>query len=516
VPILQWEKDGAEDAGLVKIDLLGNRSLGVIRDALAELRGNGCGVDEPRWEPEDDFATQEAVAQGRTIGCFYIESPAMRLLQQKSRVGDFEHLVIHSSIIRPAANDYIREYVRRLHGGAWTPIHPLLTEVLAETFGIMVYQEDVSRAAVALAGFSHAEADGLRKILSKKDRARQLQDYSRRFRDGARLRGVPDGQIAAVWDMMMSFDGYSFCKPHSASYARVSFQAAYLKTHHPAEFMAAVIGNQGGFYSAFAYVSEARRLGLTVRPPDVNASRVRWSGCGSELRVGLHAVKGLSAATQQRIVAARGERYAGVRDFLDRVRPDEAEARALAHAGALDGLAPGAARAALLWEIARWGRTRAAPAGGRTRPLFGRDPGAEALPPRLPPDDPHERLRCEFAALGFLCDRHPITLYAEAVRRAGAVRAAELPQRVGCRVRFAGWLISGKLVSTRTGEPMEFLTFEDETGLVETTFFPQAYRRFCHLLDPARPFLLSGTVEQDWGVATLTVDRAEPLANAPR
>ncbi|MCU0585336.1 MAG: DNA polymerase III subunit alpha, partial [Desulfobacterales bacterium] len=347
VPIIQWEKEGAEAAGLVKIDLLGNRSLGVIRDALANLRANGSGFDESRWEPEEDLASQQAVAQGRTMGCFYIESPAMRLLQQKSKVGDFEHLVIHSSIIRPAANDYIREYIRRLHGGAWEPLHPLLAEVLAETYGIMVYQEDVSRAAVALAGFSHAEADGLRKVLSKKDRRRQLQDYARRFREGAGANGVSAEQAAAAWEMMMSFDGYSFCKPHSASYARVSFQAAFLKTHHPAEFMAAVISNQGGFYSTFAYVSEARRLGLAVQPPDVRASAVRWTGEGTALRVGLLSVKALSAETRERIVAERlRRRYSGLADFIGRVRPESAELRALVHCGALDPLAPGSSRAA--------------------------------------------------------------------------------------------------------------------------------------------------------------------------
>jgi error-prone DNA polymerase len=124
------------------------------------------------------------------MGCFYIESPATRLLQQKAGVGDFEHLVIHSSIIRPAANEFIQEYIRRLHGGTWDPIHPLLDDVLAETLGIMVYQEDVSRAAMALAGFNDAEADGLRKVMAKKDRRRQLQDYYRRFADGARRNGV--------------------------------------------------------------------------------------------------------------------------------------------------------------------------------------------------------------------------------------------------------------------------------------------------------------------------------------
>ena len=513
VPIIQWEKDAAEDAGLVKIDLLGNRSLGVIRDALANLQANGAAVDEARWEPEDDLATQASVAQGRTMGCFYIESPAMRLLQQKSRVGDFEHLVIHSSIIRPAANDYIREYIRRLHGGPWDPIHPRLTDVLEETFGIMVYQEDVSRVAVALAGFSHAEADGLRKILSKKDRELQLRDFARRFREGARAQGVSEAQIEAIWDMMMSFDGYSFCKPHSASYARVSFQAAFLKVHHPAEFMAAVISNQGGFYSAFAYVSEARRLGLEVLPPDVNASDVRWAGEKAALRVGLLSIKDLAADTQERIVAGRADRaYAGLGDFLERVRPDTAEVRALVHCGALDRLAPGAGRAELLWESARRLPSRStAGRAARNRSLF-EAPDADERTPHLPPDDARERLRREFDVLGFLCDRHPIELYADAVHRAGAVKAVDVPRRVGRRVRFAGWLITGKVVATKKGEPMEFLTFEDETGLVETTFLPEAYRRFCHLLDRERPYLLSGKVEEDWGAVTLTVEKTSALA----
>ncbi|MEW5909475.1 MAG: PHP domain-containing protein, partial [Thermodesulfobacteriota bacterium] len=161
VPVIQWEKEGTEESGLVKIDLLGNRTLGVIRDAVANISENRIPFNERRWEPEEDPATQARIAGGETMGCFYIESPAMRLLQKKCRVGDFNHLVIHSSIIRPAANDFIREYIRRLHGGSWEPIHPLLEDLLDETFGIMVYQEDVSKTAVALAGFSHAEADGL-------------------------------------------------------------------------------------------------------------------------------------------------------------------------------------------------------------------------------------------------------------------------------------------------------------------------------------------------------------------
>jgi len=509
VPVIQWEKDATEDAGLVKIDLLGNRSLGVVRDAVAALRANGEAFAERGWEPEDDPATQEAVAQGRTMGCFYIESPAMRLLQQKAAVGDFAHLVIHSSIIRPAANEFIQEYLRRLHGGAWDPLDPRLADVLAETFGIMVYQEDVSRTAMALAGFSHAEADRLRKVMAKKDRRAQLADFQARFVSGARARGVPEATVAAVWAMMMSFSGYSFCKPHSASYARVSFQAAYLKVHHPAEFMAAVISNQGGFYSTFAYVSEARRLGLVIQPPDVRRSGIPWTGRRGRLRVGLMAIAGLGADTRRRLVAAREERpFAGLADFLERVAPDEAEARALVHSGALDAFAPEDSRAVLLWELVCW-RRRAAPAA---RSLFANP--LEAPPPPLPAEDPRERLRREFAVLGFLCDRHPMALYREALDRERVTAVADLPGMAGRRVRTAGWLITGKVVHTRRGEPMEFLTFEDETGIVETTFFPEAYRRFCHRLDRSRPYRLTGRVEQDWGAATLTVEDARALAPA--
>ena len=509
VPIIQWEKDATEDAGLVKIDLLGNRSLGVIRDALANLRENGIDFDENRWEPEDDPATQLNVARGNTMGCFYIESPAMRLLQQKAKVGDYEHLVIHSSIIRPAANDFIREYIRRLRGGAWEPIHPLLTDVLAETHGIMVYQEDVSRAAVALAGFSHAEADGLRKVMARKDRSRKMDDYRRRFSHGARQNGLTEKQIEDVWEMMMSFAGYSFCKPHSASYARVSFQAAYLKTHYPAEFMAAVISNQGGFYSPFAYVSEARRLGVQILPPDVNRSDIRWKGRQHAMRVGWLSVRHLSAETGQRIVICRiNAPYRDIRDFLDRVRPGEPEARALIHAGALDSLHPSESRAALLWALALWRSTGANPS--KTRNLFESEPALSL--PDLPRETEYDRLRREFAALGFLCTRHPMTLYAGCLQGRGIVKARDLPKHTGRRVRIAGILITGKVVRTKLGDPMEFLTFEDETGLIETTFFPRIYHRFCSTLDRTRPFILTGTVDEDFGAITLTVAGVEPIS----
>jgi DNA polymerase-3 subunit alpha/error-prone DNA polymerase len=272
--------------------------------------------------------------------------------------------------------------------------------------------------------------------------------------------------------------------------------------------MAAVISNQGGFYSTFAYVSEARRMGLRIRPPHINQSEIHWTGRGDTMCVGLLSIKGLAAATRTRIISQRHQSvYDSLHDVLDRVRPDDAEARALIHCGALDAFSPNGNRASLIWELVRWQKFTSSNAA--TGMLFPDPPASH--PPPLPPEDPRERLRREFAVLGFLCDRHPMELLAPATEKMGIVKAVQLPRFLGQRVRLGAWLITGKKVHTQHGEPMEFLTFEDETGLIETIFFPQAYRRFCHIIDRGRPYLLTGRVEQDWGAITLTVETVEPI-----
>ncbi|MGB3209727.1 MAG: DNA polymerase III subunit alpha [Desulforhopalus sp.] len=504
VPIIQWEKDGAEEAGLVKIDLLGNRSLGVIRDSIAAVHEGGGHLDEGSWQPEDDAATRMSVAEGATMGCFYIESPAMRLLEKKAGTGDFEQLVIQSSIIRPAANEFVREYVRRLHGGTWQPLCPEIGDVLDETFGLMVYQEDVSKVAVALAGFSHGEADGLRKVLSKKDKILRLKHYKNMFFAGCCRRNVAPPEVERMWRMMMSFDGYSFCKPHSASYARVSFQAAYLKRHYPAEFMAAVIANQGGYYATFAYVSEAKRLGLKILHPDIQKSKVRWSGKNNQILVGLQSVHGVSTGFLDRLIAEREkEQFRDVGDFFRRTEPADNEARALIHAGALDGLNPGHNRTVLLWQ---WTSFQRLLHDRRRLSLF------EAKlppPPPLPPPDMKNRLRREYQVLGFLCNYHPLQFFHHQGK--GLKRIHALPRHIGQRVQLLAWLLTGKLVSTRTGEAMEFLTFEDETGQLETTFFPEVYRTHAHMLQSGRGYLLTGMVEEDFGALTLTVIKVRSI-----
>ena len=511
VPIIQWDKDGAEQAGLVKIDLLGNRSLGVIRDALIQVRAKGAQIDENRWRPEEDAKTRQLVKTGLTMGCFYIESPAMRLLQKKAGRGDFEHLVIHSSIIRPAANDCIRTYLRRLHGEKWQPLHPLIADILSETYGIMVYQEDVSRVAVQL-GFSPAQGDRLRKIMSKKDKDGQLADFRDRFFQAAAEKKLSQKEAEGIWQMMLSFAGYSFCKPHSASYARVSFQAAWLKAHYPAEFMAAVLSNQGGFYSTFVYVSEARRMGLRIVPPDVNRSEIAWRGHGRKLQVGLMAIAGLSETTRNRILQERQQGttqapYSTLPDFLQRVRPDDDEARALLHAGALDGLVKKPVnRSQMVYQLAQWQQSRSL----AINRLF---PPSTVPPPKLPGQHRLEQLRNEYRVLGFLCHTHPICLFNQHRQRLRTILARDLDRFAGSRekILFLGWPITAKIVGTKTGQPMEFLTFEDETGQVECTLFPRTYQRYCHLLHTGAPLLLTGIVEQDFGALSFTVTHIAPV-----
>jgi error-prone DNA polymerase len=515
VRIVQWEKDQTEDAGLLKVDLLGNRSLAVIRDALDAVRNHtGRVIAYEDLNPLDDPDTRRLIAGGDTLGVFYIESPAMRQLQKKTDRGDFEHLVIHSSIIRPAANNYINAYVRRLKGEPYRPVHPILQRVLKETYGIMVYQEDVTKIAVEMAGFSPEEGDGLRKTLSKKRNARRLSAYRKQFFRGARSRGISARVAEEVWNMILSFGGYSFCKPHSASYALVSFKSAYLRAHYPAEFMAAVISNGGGYYSAFAYLSEARRMGLTVLPPDINRSEKAYTGWDKEIRIGLMQLKGLKEKALERILEERGEGgpYRSVEDFLSRTRLDPSDLQMLVKAGCLDSIAGGRSRAEILWQVEAGRQPRSA------RCQTGLDLFQEEAVrvPSLGDYTFRTRLLHEVEILGFPISVHPLELYRDAWDNSSVVPARDLENHVGKRVSMVGWWVTNKMVYTRQEEPMAFISFEDTTALYETVFFPDVFRKYCSRFTPVRPYLLRGRVDDDLGAVSLHVEEMAFLGRKSR
>ncbi len=545
-PVIAWEKDATEEAGLVKIDLLGNRSLAVLRDTLGQVnRTRGVGLTWEGREALEDGETRELIAAGRTLGIFYVESPATRQLLQKMRAGDYERLVIASSIIRPAANRWIREFVQRLHGAPYRPLAPQLEKTLEETCGIMVYQEDVSRVVIDAAGFSAGDADQLRKILSKKDRELRLPDFRERFFRGGGERGVPRRDLEQIWEMIMSFEGYSFCKAHSASYALVSYKLAHLKRLYPLEFFTAVINNGGGFYTRQTYLNEVRRLGFPILPPDVNWSRLDYTveraaaaiagsstpPGGSALRVGLGQLRDLPLEFLQRLLEDRERRgpFADFRDLLARLAPGLPEVRMLVRSGSLDGLAGGLTRPELLWLYFRETgyspacRRAGSPAYRRARsparPSAGH--GLELPLPTAPPagigDYPPEvKLRDELATLGLMISRHPLSLFGPRVRRLAAglpklIDSRALAAHRGRRVTLGGLLVTGKEVLTSRREPMVFVSFEDEHAVFESVFFPRAFREFYPLLDGGGVFLVSGRVEEEQGALALHAEKALSL-----
>jgi DNA polymerase III alpha subunit len=511
VPAIQFEKDGAEDAGLVKIDLLGNRSLAVIRDAIAMVKNNtGVQLDYTSSEAGDDPKTRALFRTGQTMGVFYTESPASRLLCQKSKAESFELLVLNTSIIRPASNRFIRTYLERLHGAPYEPLDPCLRDTLGDTFGVMVYQEDVVNVCASFAGMSLATGDGLRKSLSKKRPTKRLAAYAEEFFAGAAALGRDPEVAKQAWEMVMSFAGYSFCKGHSCSYIQVAQQSCYLRAHYPAEFFAAVLANGGGFYRPFAYVAEAWRQGVTVLPPDINESVLRTTGRGKTLRVGFQFLKGLSGDAVDRIESARHDTDGSPRPFrtLDDVRRRTSlsadDLRILIKAGALDSIVQGRTRPMLLWEV---DASRQRPTGTPTLP----DVVAEPRTPLLREYTDERRRREEKEALGFPTDVHPMTLHAEEIRRFRLCRSCDLHRHVGRPVLAAGMLTTAKPVQTIQNEPMEFVTFDDGHGLIETVIFPDVYRARGHILFDEGPFIFRGVVEEEFGAVTLTITHIDRL-----
>ncbi len=290
-----------------------------------------------------DPDTVELIRTGQTMGCFYIESPGMRALLRRLDCSTFEMTVAASSVIRPGVSEsgMMQAFIERHHDPSKIEyLHPLLEEALYETYGVMIYQEDVIKVACHLGGMTLGEADLLRRAMSGKSRSHDSMDRLRgKFFTSCRRRGISEEITAEIWRQVASFAGYSFCKGHSAAFAVLSYQCAWLKAHHPAEFMAAVLNNGGGFYGAAAYIQEARRMGLDVRGPNINHSQSEYVGHSGEkwIRVGLSAIKNFPPKRIDAIIDARAERpFTSLNALLTRSGCTQEEASKLIRAGACD------------------------------------------------------------------------------------------------------------------------------------------------------------------------------------
>jgi len=508
--VTQYDMYPVEDIGLVKIDLLSQRSLGVLTDTLNAVREHT--TDEL---PMDDFnaicadpQTKELVRTGSTMGCFYIESPGMRALLKKLDCETFELLTAASSVIRPgvAESGMMKQFIDRHRDPemGYEALHPMMEELLKDTHGVMIYQEDVIKVANQIAGIPLGEADLLRRAMSGKERSsRRMKNLHKRFVEGCIKNSVEKATAEEIWRQVESFAGYAFCKAHSASFAVLSFKVAYLKANYPAEFMAAVLSNEGGFYGSAAYIEETRRMGVEILLPDINLSGKEYTGQNNEMRIGFQAILNLHEETIDCILKARANGFfENLSDFLNRTGTGIKETSLLIKAGTFDFL--GESRPRLLWKLeALKGGSRNA--GG----LFGLEETLLKIPRSIRDFDESEKYLMENRIFGYPVRKHPLDFVNSAITQSdNIISAAEIEAYRGRRVRMLGWAISHKKIRTKKSkEYMKFLSLEDRTGTFEVTLFPETYKKFATRTMSHGPYLVEGRIEDDSGVLSLVADR---------
>jgi DNA-directed DNA polymerase III PolC len=520
IVVTQYDKRPIEAMGLVKIDLLGNRTLTVLADASAAIRAAGGTPPDLEGLPGEDDLCARTLAEGRTVGCFQIESPGVRNTLREMDARTRDDATVALSVIRPGpAGCGMKERYLRRRAGLEAPrsAHPSLDPVLRGTLGVMLFQEDVLRAARAVAGLTLAEGDDLRRAMTKAREPGRMDAVRLRFLRGAVARGVAPEAAGRVWLEMARFTGYAFCKAHACTYGYLAWRAVWMKTRHPAEFLAAVLENEGGFYEAREYVEEARRSGVRILLPCVNRGGAGFTVEDGAIRVGLKRVRGLREGTLAALLAERGRggAFVSLADLCRRVRMEEAEARHLVGCGACDAF--DLPRAELHWRLRLLYGAAGPPADRVRRTLFGTEV-AGAGPPRAFPvlrhETPEERVEGEMHLLGLAATAHPIAFFGAALRERNCVPSGRVAALGGRRVRIGGWKVVGRTVRAKGGGLMRFLTVEDAEGLVECVLFPDAWRRLAPRLRGNGPFVIEGVVARPPAPPVLTVEEAEDLGGA--
>ncbi|WEK37911.1 MAG: PHP domain-containing protein [Candidatus Pseudobacter hemicellulosilyticus] len=493
----------AEDVGLYKYDVLSQRGLGHIKETIRLVKENRQQhIDITTVQQfKEDPAVQQQLRQVNTIGCFYIESPAMRQLLSKLRCPDYGTLVVASSIIRPgvASSGMMREYIQRYHQPEKVQyLHPIMEELLKETFGVMVFQEDVIKIAHFFGGLAMGEADVLRRAMSGKYRSHnRFTQMKEQFFSNCRSQGHPDELTAEVWRQMESFAGYSFCKAHSASFAVESFQDLYLKTYYPLEFMVGVINNFGGFYSTELYFLELRKAGASIHLPCVNNSEYLTCIRGTEVYVGLVHLKGLEKKAAEKLLRDRQLRgpFQHLQDCIERTGLPAEQLNILVSIGAFRFT--GQPKKKLLWQanfLQQHNNTRE-----YQHRLFREPPKSFQLPELV--DHPLDDIYDEIELLGFPL-RNPFELVDE--DPALYVPAVNLSKYLGQSVSVLGYFIDYKVVPTKNQQVMSFGAFLDaQLNWVDTVHFPDSLQRWP--LKGKGFYKLKGKVVEDFGICSVEV-----------
>ena len=525
MPVTQFNMKWVEQAGLVKFDFLGLKTLTVIDRAVKLIKQRGIDIDITTL-PLDDAPVFAMLSRADAMGVFQFESTGMRDVLRKLKPDVFEDLIAVVALYRPGPMDNIPSFINRKQGVE--PIdymHPMLEPILKETYGIMVYQEQVMQAAQILAGYSLGGADLLRRAMGKKIQA-EMDAQRANFVDGAHARGIAKDKASNIFDTIDKFAGYGFNKSHAAAYALVAYQTAYLKANYPVEFMAASMTlDMHNTDKLASFRSELTRMGIPVLPPDVNTSDVTFSVENGAIRYALAAVKNVGVGAMEDLVKARdkGGPFKSLTDFANRIDGGVINKRLfenLVKSGAFDSLHPNRAQIHEGAEILlRHAQSKASDRASKQVSLFGEgDADQNLVLPNVPEWRPMEKLAHEFDAIGFYLSAHPLDAYSGTLQALHVVKAKDVagltPADCTTPIRMAGTIVSKRERIGKRGNKYAFVALSDDTGTFEVMMFSEVLAASRELLDSGTPLLLTLDAQLEEDKVRLLANRVESLEKA--
>jgi len=527
--LTQFDMNMVEKIGLVKFDFLGLRNLTIMADALAIIEGQGKTPPDLVNLDLSDKATYRLLASGDTTGVFQLESSGMKDLMIRLKPGKFADVTALVALYRPGPieSGMVNDFVERKHGRQSVEyLVPELEPILRETYGVILYQEQVMKIAGELADYSMAEADGLRKAMGKKI-AEKLAKERERFLDGAKKNNIPGDKAEQIFDWIEKFGGYGFNKSHSAAYAMIAYQTAYLKTHFPVEYMAAVLTSEmNSSDNVVKYIAECRNQNIAVLPPDINESNREFTVTGEAIRFGLAAVKNVGDAAIESIIHTRQEgRFESLFGFCERVDLRKVNKRvleSLVQCGAFDSTGHNRAQMmAAIEDALDYGQKLQKEAADPQLQLFGGSAGEKSINAPVMPDidewDKHKKLELEKEAIGFYITGHPLDAYQDLIEKfanTNAIALREEDARDGAMVRIGGLIRTVKTITTKRGDPMAFLELEDMQGAVEVTVFNSVYVGVQDLLVEDAAVFVQGQVQKNEKSVKLLADSIIPIEAA--
>jgi DNA polymerase-3 subunit alpha len=524
--ITQYSMKGVEEIGLIKFDFLALKNLTLITNALELVRAGGKQPPDLNRLPLDDPESYRLLARGDTVGVFQMEGSGMRRFLTELKPSNFEDVIAAISLFRPGTLDsgMVDPFIRRKHGKEQVEYdHPLLEPVLRDTYGVILYQEQVMRAAQALAGYTLEQADILRAAMGKKNKA-QMERERERFLEGAMRNGLDKALAQSIFEKIETFASYGFNRSHAAAYALTTYTTAYLKAHYPYEFMAALMSlDMDDVDKTYKNIAALREMRIRLLPPDVNQSGVKFTVAGEAIRFGLGAIRGVGAKSAEAMIAVRqsGGPFKDLLDFGLRVGTQLVNRRvleALIKCGAFDSIAPG--RAVLMAQAEdalKLAQKAESDAAKGQHGLFGAAARPQALPPRaqVAEWDQKEMLRNEKEALGFYITAHPLDKYERELRRLGGVSTADLASlHDASQVRVAGVVQAVKLKNNKAGKRYATFSLEDREGAVEVIAWPETYQKHEALLAGDEPVVARGKLDVDDERAQIILDELRPLGAA--